>query len=46
MIMHLVNYLFPPEITDKISKIEDFSAATTARFRHLKVNRFTGETIY
>ena len=46
MIMHLANYLFPPEIAEKISKIEDFSAATTARFRHLKVNRFTGETIY
>ena len=46
MIMHLANYLFPPEIADKILKIEDFSAATTARFRHLKVNRFTGETIY
>ncbi|MFX1441904.1 MAG: hypothetical protein ACFFHV_00695 [Promethearchaeota archaeon] len=46
MIIHLANYLLPQEIVNKISKIEDFSAVTTARFRHLKVNRFTGETIY
>ena len=46
MILHLANYLFPEEIAKNISKIEDFSAVTTARFRHLKVNRYTGETIY
>jgi hypothetical protein len=46
MIVHLAKFLFPQEIVDKISGIEDISTATTAKFRHLKVNRVTGETIY
>ena len=46
MILHLAKFLFPQEIMDKISKIEDISAVTTSKFRHLKVNRLTGETIY
>lgn len=46
MIIHLAKFLFPQEIVDKISAIDNISMATTAKFRHLKVNRITGETIY
>ncbi len=47
MIIHLAKYLFPDEIIEKILKSEDIRRdQTTARFRHLKVNRITGETIY
>ena len=45
MILHLAKYLFPQEIVDKIFKSDEF-ANSTARFRHLKVNKMTGETIY
>ncbi|MFX0042045.1 MAG: hypothetical protein ACFE8L_03955 [Candidatus Hodarchaeota archaeon] len=45
MIIHLAKYLFPEEIVKKISSSEDI-ISTTARFRHLKVNKITGETIY
>ncbi|MHA1293797.1 MAG: hypothetical protein ACTSQJ_14165, partial [Promethearchaeota archaeon] len=45
MIVHLAKYLFPQEIVKKIIKSEHITRSTT-RFRHLKVNRITGETIY
>jgi len=45
MIIHLAKYLFPEEVVKKISSREDI-ISTTARFRHLKVNKITGETIY
>ncbi|MFX1387537.1 MAG: hypothetical protein ACFE9M_10005 [Promethearchaeota archaeon] len=44
MIIHLVKYLFPEEVVNKILTSEEI-ARGTARFRHLKVNRITGETI-
>ncbi|TFG28812.1 MAG: hypothetical protein EU532_04500 [Promethearchaeota archaeon] len=46
MIIHLAKYLFPNEVLEKISSIENITATTPAKFRHLKVNRITGETIY
>ena len=45
MIIHLAKFLFPQEIVKKISSSEEI-ISTTARFRHLKVNKITGETIY
>lgn len=45
MIIHLAKYLFPEEIVKKISSSEDIISSKT-RFRHLKVNKVTGETIY
>jgi hypothetical protein len=45
MITHLVKHLFPQEVVDKIENSEQI-AKTEARFRHLKVNRISGETIY
>ena len=45
MILHLVKYLFPQEIVDKILK-SDKIARTTTKFRHFKVNRITGEIKY
>jgi len=45
MIIHLAKFLFPEEIFNKISSSEEI-ISTTARFRHLKVNKITGETIY
>ncbi len=45
MIIHLAKFLFPQEIVKKISSSEDI-ISTTTRFRHLKVNKITGETIY
>ncbi|MHA1150795.1 MAG: hypothetical protein ACTSR8_21455 [Promethearchaeota archaeon] len=45
MIIHLAKSFFPQEIVDYIVKSEDIGK-TEARFRHLKVNRITGETIY
>ncbi len=45
MIIHLAKFLFPQEVVDKISKSETI-AQTGARFRHFKVNRITGETMY
>ena len=46
MIIHLAKYLFPEEIVDRISSIENVSTVAKAKFRHLKVNRITGETVY
>ena len=46
MMIHLAKFLFPEETVNKISNIENISTAATAKFRHLKVNRITGETIY
>jgi hypothetical protein len=45
MITHLVKYLFPQEVVDKIEHSEKITQ-TEARFRHLKVNRISGETVY
>ena len=45
MIIHLAKFLFPQEIVKKISSSEEI-ISITARFRHLKVNKITGETIY
>ncbi|TFG23298.1 MAG: hypothetical protein EU529_07825 [Promethearchaeota archaeon] len=45
MIIHLTKYLFPQIVVDTILKSEEITQTTT-RFRHLKVNRITGETIY
>ncbi len=45
MIIHLAKFLFPQEIVKKISSSEEI-ICTTAKFRHLKVNKITGETIY
>ncbi|GAH71881.1 unnamed protein product, partial [marine sediment metagenome] len=46
MMIHLAKYLFPEEIVDSISNIEKITNGAKAKFRHLKVNRITGETIY
>ncbi len=45
MIIHLAKYLFPQEIYETISSSKEITRER-ARFRHLKVNRITGETIY
>ena len=45
MIIHLAKYLFPEEIVNTISSSKE-AIREKARFRHLKVNRITGETIY
>jgi hypothetical protein len=45
MILHLAKYLFPEEIYNKISNTKEI-IREKAKFRHLKVNRVTGETIY
>jgi len=45
MIIHLAKYLFPDEVVDTILNSEKITH-TKARFKHLKVNRITGETIY
>ena len=45
MIIQLAKYLFPPEVVEKISLNMEL-IKTQARFRHLKVNRITGETYY
>ncbi|MFX1260073.1 MAG: hypothetical protein ACFFBZ_00850 [Promethearchaeota archaeon] len=44
-IIHLAKYLFPKKVVEKISLNTDI-VKTKARFRHLKVDRITGETIY
>jgi len=47
MILSLANYKFPKEVVDKISSGEEINTdQTTAKFRHFKVNRTTGETMY
>jgi hypothetical protein len=45
MIIHLAKYLFPQEINEKISNTKEI-IREKAKFRHLKVDRVTGETIY
>ncbi len=45
MIIHLAKYLFPEEIVNSISSSKE-TIREKAKFRHLKVNRITGETIY
>ncbi len=45
MIIHLAKYLFPQEINERISSTKEI-IREKAKFRHLKVNRVTGETIY
>lgn len=45
MIIKMAEYLFPPEVVEKISASPEL-LKTHARFRHLKVNKITGETIY
>ena len=41
----MANYLFPPEVAEKISTSPELNK-TQARFRHLKVNKLTGEIMY
>lgn len=45
MIIQLANYLFPSKIVEKIESSSEIIKAD-AKFRHLKVDRITGETIY
>ncbi|MFX0083460.1 MAG: hypothetical protein ACFE94_17065 [Candidatus Hodarchaeota archaeon] len=45
MIIHLAKFLFPQEIVEKISTSKEI-IRSKAKFRHLKVNRITGETVY
>jgi len=45
MIIHLAKYLFPKEIVEEILDIKEIGRMD-AKFRHLRVNRITGETIY
>ncbi len=45
MILKMAMYLFPPEVVEKLSSSSEINRVQ-ARFRHLKVNRITGETHY
>jgi len=45
MILKMAKYLFPPEVVEKLSSSSEINRVQ-ARFRHLKVNRITGETHY
>ncbi|MFX0030055.1 MAG: hypothetical protein ACFE8B_12655 [Candidatus Hermodarchaeota archaeon] len=45
MILHLAKYLFPDEVAKKILTSDEIARGST-RFRHFKVNRITGETVY
>ncbi|MFW9951866.1 MAG: hypothetical protein ACFFKA_17250, partial [Candidatus Thorarchaeota archaeon] len=45
LILKMADYLFPPEVAAKISTNPELSKSQ-ARFRHLKVNKITGETMY
>ncbi len=45
MIKHLAKYLFPQEIYETISTSKE-TIREKAKFRHLKVDKITGETIY
>ncbi|MHA2429843.1 MAG: hypothetical protein ACXACC_02305 [Promethearchaeota archaeon] len=45
MIIHLAKYLFPKEVVEKMS-LDPEIIKPKARFRHLKVDKMTGETIY
>ncbi len=45
MIIHLARYLFPQEIVERILNSKEL-IREKARFRHLHVDKITGETIY
>ncbi len=45
LIIKMATYLFPPEVAAKISASPELNKPQ-ARFRHLKVNKITGETMY
>jgi len=45
MIIQLAKYLFPSKVVEKIESTSEIVKAD-AKFRHLKVDRITGETIY
>jgi hypothetical protein len=45
MIIQLAKYLFPSEVVEKIESTSEI-VKTDTKFRHLKVDRITGETIY
>jgi len=45
MIIQLANYLFPTKVVEKIENSSEI-VNSDAKFRHLKVDRITGETIY
>jgi hypothetical protein len=45
MIIQLAKYLFPPEVVKKIETSEEI-VNSDAKFRHLKVDRITGDIIY
>jgi len=45
MILKMAKYLFPPEVGEKISSSSEINRFQ-ARFRHLKINRITGEAQY
>ena len=45
MISHLAKFLFPQEVVDIVMRSKQIGRPD-AKFRHLKVNRMTGETIY
>ena len=46
MMIHLAKFLFPQEVVDKVTNTKELIKPKKARFRHLKVNKITGETIY
>ena len=46
MISNLAKHLFPQEVVEKIENTAEELIKTEARFRHLKVNRISGETVY
>ncbi len=45
MIIHLAKYLFPQEVVKRVTNSQEI-VNTKARFRHLKINKMTGETNY
>ncbi|UCC19784.1 MAG: hypothetical protein JSV62_00470 [Promethearchaeota archaeon] len=45
MIIHLAKYLFPQKVNEKISNMKEI-IRKKVKYRHLKVDRLTGETIY
>ena len=47
MIIHLTKYLFPQEIVDTIMNSKELiREKTQAKYRHLKVDKVTGDTLY
>lgn len=45
MIIHLAKYLFPQEIVNEVEKYDKI-AQSPAKFRHLKINKTTGDIFY